>query len=211
LFNAKAILWPRPTATWGEIVAYGIFDASTAGNLLWYEPLPQSITIESFQRPSFPIRSLEFGFGGGVGAGMEFRVLNYFLRGVSLNLGTVIATLLTNGSSTASSITGEVDMDVTGTVHFTGGRPTVSNSAWNAANGAAITNSNAINFTLAAGNPGYTVTHFALVNQAATAATNGATSDEILAIGELGSTTGIPAGTGTFTLQPGSLTLQFQV
>lgn len=211
LFNAKVILWPRPTASWGLIVAYGIYDASTGGNLLWYEPLPQAFTLDAFQRPSFPIRALEFALGGGVGGGMEQRVLNYFLRGVALNLGSVRATLMTAANSTNNPMANEVDMDTAGTVNVTNGRPLVATSAWNAASGAAITNSGAITFSFAPGNTGYTVTHFALVNQAATGATNGATADEILVFGELGASTSIPAGSHSFTIQPASLTLQFQV
>lgn len=33
------------TGTWGTVVAIGIFDASTSGNLLWYGPLSSSVTV----------------------------------------------------------------------------------------------------------------------------------------------------------------------
>lgn len=37
--NANAITFPVPSADWGTIVAFGAFDASSAGNLLWWDYL----------------------------------------------------------------------------------------------------------------------------------------------------------------------------
>ena len=34
--NSAAIEFPTATATWGTAVAWGLFDASTGGNLVWY-------------------------------------------------------------------------------------------------------------------------------------------------------------------------------
>lgn len=34
--NGTDVVWPVPTAGWGTAVAVGIFDASTAGNLLFW-------------------------------------------------------------------------------------------------------------------------------------------------------------------------------
>lgn len=51
--NAAAITFPKATANWGTVVAYGIFDALTAGNLqFWdwlgdYPWLPFSCTLAS--------------------------------------------------------------------------------------------------------------------------------------------------------------------
>jgi len=33
--NAGIITFPTPTVSWGTILAFGIFDAATTGNLLW--------------------------------------------------------------------------------------------------------------------------------------------------------------------------------
>lgn len=48
--NNAAIRFPasgNASANWGTILAVGIFDALTAGNLLWYGTLASSVTINS--------------------------------------------------------------------------------------------------------------------------------------------------------------------
>ena len=45
--NTGAIEWPTATGTWGTIVAVGVFDASSAGNLIAYGNLTVSKTITS--------------------------------------------------------------------------------------------------------------------------------------------------------------------
>jgi len=45
--NASDIVFPAPTADWGTIVAFGIFDAATAGNLLIHGTLGTSKTVNN--------------------------------------------------------------------------------------------------------------------------------------------------------------------
>jgi len=45
--NTSAVEWPTATGNWGTIVAVGIFDASTSGNLLAWSTLTSSRTIET--------------------------------------------------------------------------------------------------------------------------------------------------------------------
>jgi len=45
--NSADITFPQATADWGTIVAVGLFDASTAGNLLWYGNLTTSQTVNN--------------------------------------------------------------------------------------------------------------------------------------------------------------------
>jgi hypothetical protein len=45
--NTSAVEWPTATGSWGTIVAVGVFDASTSGNLLAYGNLATSKTIAS--------------------------------------------------------------------------------------------------------------------------------------------------------------------
>jgi hypothetical protein len=45
--NSADITFPTATADWGTIVAVGIFDISTGGNLLWYGNLTQSKTVNN--------------------------------------------------------------------------------------------------------------------------------------------------------------------
>jgi hypothetical protein len=57
--NNNTITFPAPTANWGTITGVGIFDASTAGNLLFYGALSQSKTVNSGDAaPNFPAAAL---------------------------------------------------------------------------------------------------------------------------------------------------------
>lgn len=57
--NNNTITFPAPTANWGTITGIGIFDASTAGNLLFYGALAQSKTVNNGDAaPNFPAAAL---------------------------------------------------------------------------------------------------------------------------------------------------------
>lgn len=59
--NNATINFPTPTpATWGTVVAWGLFDASTGGNLLVWAPTNSSVVINAGQPVSFPAGSLQF-------------------------------------------------------------------------------------------------------------------------------------------------------
>jgi len=45
--NTSAVEWPTATGSWGTVVAIGVFDALTSGNLLAYGNLAASKTIAS--------------------------------------------------------------------------------------------------------------------------------------------------------------------
>jgi hypothetical protein len=45
--NSADIVFPTATSSWGTIVAVGIFDAQTGGNLLMWANLTQSKTVDS--------------------------------------------------------------------------------------------------------------------------------------------------------------------
>jgi hypothetical protein len=48
--NAADIRFPAASgagANWGTVVALGLLDASTSGNLLWYGPLSASVTVNT--------------------------------------------------------------------------------------------------------------------------------------------------------------------
>jgi hypothetical protein len=55
--NAGIITFPTPTGSWGTILAVGIFDASTTGNLLWWATIT-SQAIASGVVASFAIAAL---------------------------------------------------------------------------------------------------------------------------------------------------------
>ena len=58
--NASAITFPTPSANWGTVVAFGIFDATTSGNLLVWGPITPNKTINNGDAaPSFAIGALD--------------------------------------------------------------------------------------------------------------------------------------------------------
>lgn len=59
--NNGTITFPAPTANWGTITSIGIFDASTAGNLLIYGALGTNKTVNNGDAaPSFAAAALTF-------------------------------------------------------------------------------------------------------------------------------------------------------
>jgi len=59
--NNAAVTFPAPTANWGTVVAFGVYDASSAGNLLFYASLTTSKTINNGDAaPSFAAGALTF-------------------------------------------------------------------------------------------------------------------------------------------------------
>jgi hypothetical protein len=56
--NNAAITFPVPSAGWGTVAYFGIYDASSAGNLLFYGTLGIAKTINTGDTVTFPISSL---------------------------------------------------------------------------------------------------------------------------------------------------------
>lgn len=56
--NVGAVTFPAATADWGTVTHFGIYDASSAGNLLVYAALTASRTITNGSTPSFAAGAL---------------------------------------------------------------------------------------------------------------------------------------------------------
>jgi len=56
--NGVAITFPTSTGSWGTVVAWGLFDASSGGNLCFYGSVSPNVAVGSGVAPSFPIGSL---------------------------------------------------------------------------------------------------------------------------------------------------------
>lgn len=56
--NGTAITFATATASWGTVVAFGIFDASSGGNLLYWADLTASKTVGSGDTASFAVGAL---------------------------------------------------------------------------------------------------------------------------------------------------------
>lgn len=59
IYNATAVTFPAPTGNWGSVTHWGIWDASTSGNLLVCDDLTTAKTVNNGDAaPSFAIDSL---------------------------------------------------------------------------------------------------------------------------------------------------------
>lgn len=56
--NNSTVSFPTPTASWGTVVSFGIYDASTSGNLLFYGSLTIPKTINQGDTISFAAGAL---------------------------------------------------------------------------------------------------------------------------------------------------------
>ena len=57
--NGTTITFVTATADWGTVVAFGIFDASSGGNLLYWADLTASKTVDSGDTAEFPVGNLD--------------------------------------------------------------------------------------------------------------------------------------------------------
>lgn len=53
-----SVTFPQATASWGTVTGWGIWDASTAGHLLWYGAISPTQAISTNQTPSFNANAL---------------------------------------------------------------------------------------------------------------------------------------------------------
>lgn len=60
--NNGAITFPTPSGTWGTVTHFGIYDAASAGNLLFYGTLTIAKTINQSDTVTFPAGSLTITF-----------------------------------------------------------------------------------------------------------------------------------------------------
>lgn len=60
--NNAAITFPEPTSSWGQVQAFGVFDAATGGNLLFHGSLTINKTINEGDTVTFPAGSLVVTF-----------------------------------------------------------------------------------------------------------------------------------------------------
>lgn len=56
--NNTQITFTTPSANWGTVVAFGMFDAATGGNLLFYGTLTLAKTVNQGDMVTFPAASL---------------------------------------------------------------------------------------------------------------------------------------------------------
>lgn len=57
--NGTAIEFPQATADWGTVVAFGLFDAATGGNLLYWGPVTPNKAVNNGDTASFAAGDLD--------------------------------------------------------------------------------------------------------------------------------------------------------
>lgn len=57
--NGTALTFTTATASWGTVVAFGIFDAATAGNLLYWATLTTNKVIDNGDTAEFAVGDLD--------------------------------------------------------------------------------------------------------------------------------------------------------
>jgi hypothetical protein len=57
--NANAVTFPEATSSWGTITYVFLADASTSGNILYYEALSSSRTVDANTTVLFPASSIQ--------------------------------------------------------------------------------------------------------------------------------------------------------
>ena len=57
--NTNAITFAQASASWGDVLAFGIFDAVTTGNLLWWGTVSPTRTVSSGATASFAAGTLD--------------------------------------------------------------------------------------------------------------------------------------------------------
>lgn len=138
--NTSAITFPAPTGSWGTITHYGIWDASTSGNMLFYGALTSSIAPSS-GTVRFAAGALDVALTGGWSNYLCHALLSHTLRNSAYTSpGTSVYVAAYTTAPTASSAGTEVSG---------GSYARVQVTAWDAASNGATANTNAITFATA--------------------------------------------------------------
>lgn len=141
--NNADVTFPTPSGSWGTIVGWGLFDASTAGNLLWYSDQSPSQAVGT----GIPVKFLS---GQLVITESNSAYTNYF-RDAVLNL--LRATNITGITSYISLYTTAPTASTAGT-EVTGGSYARVACTFSAPSSGAITHASDVNFTTPSANWG---------------------------------------------------------
>lgn len=105
LLNTAIIQWPRATADWGTVAAWGIYDAATSGNLLFFDDLAAPLAVINGQRPQVAANAISISLsGGGYSDYIEQKLLNHVFAGQAFP--TISSHYFALGKTGISSSTG---------------------------------------------------------------------------------------------------------
>lgn len=81
--NTAIITFPTATAVWGLVTSVGIFDAATAGNLLFYGSFSSNLQVDTGDTLSIAAGALDISLGGDIGTFLANEMLDHILDGAS--------------------------------------------------------------------------------------------------------------------------------
>lgn len=81
--NTSDVSFPSATADWGTVTHFGVFDASSAGNLLLWGALTESRIVNNGSQVKFLAGELQFDHTGGLTDYSEGKILNRVLNAQS--------------------------------------------------------------------------------------------------------------------------------
>lgn len=107
--NKVPVAFPRATANWGTITHVAVYDASSGGNLVWWQPLSSSKTINEDDTFTWAAGELSWSLSGSFGGILSLAALNYMFCNLSApSWGSIYYIGLGTGAS-ASALTGEAN------------------------------------------------------------------------------------------------------
>jgi hypothetical protein len=144
--NTNAINFATPSGSWGTCTHYGIWDAATVGNLLFYGALTSSIAPTSGATVQFAAGALDLALTGGWSDYLANKLIDHTLRNTAYTTpGTSLYVALYTVAPTAST----AGTEASGTSYAR-----VQVTAWNAASNGLVDNTNIITFPTAGGSWG---------------------------------------------------------
>jgi hypothetical protein len=144
--NTSTITFPTPSGSWGTCTHYGIWDAATTGNLLFYGALTSSIAPTASSSVTFAAGALDLALTGGMSNYLAHALLSHTLRNTAYTTpGTSLYAALYTSAPTASA----AGTEVSGTSYAR-----VQVTTWDAASNGVTANTSTITFPTAGGSWG---------------------------------------------------------
>jgi hypothetical protein len=144
--NTSTISFATPSGSWGSCTHYGIWDAATVGNLLFYGALTSTIAPTSGGTVQFAAGALDLAITGGMSNYLAHALLSHTLRNTAYTTpGTALYVALYTSAPTAST----AGTEVSGTSYAR-----VQVATWDAASNGATANTSVITFPTAGGSWG---------------------------------------------------------
>lgn len=161
---ATDIQWPLSTGDWGTVVAWGIYDAATGGNLMFFDNLAAPLVVINGQRPQVAANAINISLsGGGYSDYIEQKLLNHVFAGQAFP--TIASHYFALGQTGISSSTG-LTTEAAGSGYARLYKPNTSSTYGAAAEGVKTNSSTVTTWTFSANPLTGAATHFAIYTAA---------------------------------------------